>query len=94
MIILDYDLHELGEIETDLDVEIGSSDSTNDFELTNATMQDIHPGGFYIPGTEIGGLIDYTKDRAEQDYTTLRGYTWRGLLAQRVIPFFLLMILM
>lgn len=85
MIILDYDLHELGEIETDLDVEIGSSDSTNDFELTNATMQDIHPGGFYIPGTEIGGLIDYTKDRAEQDYTTLRGYTWRGLLAQRVI---------
>ena len=85
MIIIDSELHELGEIETDVDVEIGSADSTNDFELTNATMQDISPGGFYIPGTEIGGLIDYTKDRADQDYTVLRGYTWRGLLAMRTL---------
>lgn len=86
MIILDSNLNELGEVEVDIDIEIGRTESaTNDFEMTNATLQDINPGGFYIPGTEFGGIIEYTKDRAAQDYTTLKGYTWRGLLAKWII---------
>jgi len=86
LIILDSNLNELGEVEVDIDIEIGRTDSaTNDFEMTNATLQDLNPGGFYIPGTEFGGLIEYTKDRAAQDYTTLKGYTWRGLLSKWII---------
>lgn len=86
MIILDSNLNELGDVEVDIDIEIGRTDSaTNDFEMTNATLQDINPGGFYIPGTEFGGLIEYTKARAAQDYTTLKGFTWRGLLSKWII---------
>ena len=86
MIILDSNMNELAEVETDIDIEIGRTESaTNDFEMNNATLQDLDIGGFYIPGTEFGGLIEYSKDKASQDYSTLKGYTWRGLLAKWII---------
>lgn len=86
MIVLDANLHELGEIETDIDIEYGTSeDSTNDFEVTDAQMRNIEAGGFYIPGTEIGGLFDYIKINSDADFCVYRGFTWRGLLKNSII---------
>lgn len=83
MILLDEQLHELGEIESDLDVEVGTSEeSTNDFEFFSNRLFSEDTAGFYVPGTEIGGMIEYTKEKTDEDVTTLRGYTWRGLLSQ------------
>lgn len=86
MILLDANLHEVGDIECDIDVEIGTSeDSTNDFELVSNVLFSKDTAGFYVPGTEIGGLIEYTKDRTDEDVTTLKGYAWRGLLTKAII---------
>lgn len=83
MILLDEQLHELGEIESDLDVEVGTSEeSTNDFEFISNRLFSENTAGFYVPGTEIGGMIEYTKEKTDEDVATLRGYTWRGLLSQ------------
>ena len=86
MIVLDSYLHELGEIETDIDIEYGTSeDSTNDFEVTDAQMRNVAAGGFYIPGTEIGGLFDYVKINSDSDFRVYKGFTWRGLLKNSII---------
>lgn len=86
MIVLDANLHEIGEIETDIDIEYGTSeDSTNDFEVTDAQMRNVAVGGFYVPGTEIGGLFDYVKINSDADFRVYRGFTWRGLLKNSII---------
>lgn len=86
MIVLDANLHEIGEIETDIDIEYGTSeDSTNDFEVTDAQMENVAAGGFYIPGTEIGGLFDYVKINSDSDFRVYKGFTWRGLLKNSII---------
>lgn len=86
MIFLDENLHELGASDTDIDVEIGTSeDATNDFEFKCDGECPTGVAGFYIPDTEIGGMIEYSKSKTDQDYSTLKGYTWRGLLAMSVI---------
>ncbi len=86
MIVLDNTLHELGEIECDVDMEIGSTeDSTNDFELNSNVLFPEETAGFYIQNTEIGGIIEYSNERTDQDYATLKGYTWRGLLSKNII---------
>lgn len=87
MIIIDSNLHEIGETDIDIDCEIGTSeDATNDFQLMNATIQDATTaGGFYIPNTEIGGLFEYSKEKSEENAALLRGWTWRGILTQDVI---------
>ena len=86
MILLDDELNELGEVNIDIDFEIGTStDATNDFQLTNATIQSANAKALYIPGTEYGGIFEYTQEKTGQDYVKLKGYTWRGLLAYSVI---------
>ena len=86
MILLDGNMHELGELDIDIDAEFGSSeDATNDFEFVSSLSQKIYPEGFYIPGTEIGGLIDYAKTISDADGITYRGWTWRGLIAKNII---------
>lgn len=86
MILIDKDLKELSEIELDIDAEFGTSkDSTNDFEMTDALIQNIGAAGFYIPGTEIGGFFEYDKTKSSEDITTLKGFTWRGLLTQSIL---------
>lgn len=39
----------------------------------------------YAPGTEYGGLIEERKTSTKNDTVELLGYTWRGLLSQKVI---------
>lgn len=86
MILLNNLLHELGEIEADVDLEIGSTeDSTNDFELNSNVLFSDQTAGFYIQDTEIGGMIEYSNERTDQDFATLKGYTWRGLMAKNII---------
>lgn len=86
MILINSTLHELGEIDCDVDLEVGSTDeSTNDFEMNSNVLFSRDTAGFYVPGTEIGGLIEYDKEKTDQDYATLRGYSWRGLLSKNII---------
>lgn len=86
MILIDSSLHELGEIACDVDAEIGSTEAaTNDFEFYSNSLFSEQAGGFYIPGTEIGGLIEYSKEYTDEDSSLLKGYTWRGLMALNVI---------
>ena len=39
----------------------------------------------YIPDTEFGGIIGETITSTTLDYVELKGYTWRGRLAKKVI---------
>lgn len=83
MILLNSTLHELGEVECDLDVEVGTTESSsNDFEILSNRLFSADTAGFYIPGTEIGGMIEYSLERTDEDVATLKGYTWRGLMSQ------------
>ena len=68
MIIIDSNFHEIGEADIDIDCEYGTSeDATNDFQLMNATIQDAKTaGGFYIAGTEIGGLLSIQRKKAKK----------------------------
>lgn len=86
MILLTSDLHEIGEIELDVDAEVGTSEAaTNDFEMTTATIQSLNPAGFYIPNTEIGGLFEKSNEKSSENFKTVKGYTWRGLMKLSII---------
>lgn len=83
LILLTDDLHEIGPIRSDIDIEIGrSSDDTNDFEIS---MPITTAGALYIPGTELGGLIEKTEIKTGSQTATYSGWTWRGLLTQDII---------
>lgn len=86
VILLNGELHELSTYDIDVDCEVGLTDSaTNDFELSNATIQGANAKGFYVPNTEIGGLFEYSKSTTESDVQVFKGWTWRGLLTQALI---------
>lgn len=85
MILLDANLHEIGNVDVDLDIEIGLSDSPNDFEFNTATIQSLDPKAWYIEGTEYGGIVEYQESSTEYNYKILKGFTWRGLLSKSII---------
>ncbi len=86
LILLNSDMTEIGSVDIDIDAEYGTSeDSTNDIEISTQEIQEYHPGGIYIPGTEIGGLFEYSKSKTDTDIQTLKAWTWRGLLSQSLI---------
>lgn len=69
------------------DVDIGDK---NDFELlieTAAWDREKHSIGnrVFIPNTEYGGLIEEIEVNTKNETIMLRGYTWRGLLSQKVV---------
>lgn len=71
----------------DLDIEIGGN---NDFELKFPlsdynSLEYTFGDKIYIIGTEYGGIIADCETSTREDSITLHGYTWRGLLARRVI---------
>lgn len=70
-----------------LDIEIGGS---NDFELIvsyNNWSEEMYGMGnrLFVPGTEYGGLIEDRKTSTKKNTISLLGYTWRGLLSQKII---------
>ena len=73
-------------LDYDFDLDIGN---TNDFQvnLSYGTWDERIEIGkkLYIPGTEYGGIIKYIQSDTTTGIITLKGYTWRGYLAKRVI---------
>lgn len=73
-------------LDYDLDIDVGE---TNDFQinLNYGTWDDRIAIGkkIYIPGTEYGGIIKYIQSATNTGEITLKGFTWRGYLAHRII---------
>lgn len=82
LILFDADFHEIGPAILEIDVEVGDSSASNDFELSTV-LSDF--SGFYIPGTEVGGIVEYRASVSNKAVNTLKGWTWRGLLSQWII---------
>lgn len=81
MILFDENFREIGPTKINLDMEIGEN-ATNDF----STDQKTNIGhGFYVPGTEIGGLFEEKDSVSWISDETARGFSWRGLLTQSII---------
>ena len=83
IILINSSLHDMGVINVDIDIEVGTSEATNDFEITCPPISDAY--GFYIPGTEYGGIIERIKAKSDSIEETMSGWTWRGLLTQDII---------
>lgn len=70
-----------------IDLELGE---TNDFEVefsADAWKEETYNWGYriFIPNTEYGGLLEERKTSTGQGTVTWLGYTWRGLLNQKII---------
>jgi hypothetical protein len=86
IILFDSNYREIGQVDIDVDIEVGTaSDSSNDFVMSTATIQSLNPYGWYIDGTELGGIFEYSQGSTEHDYSTLMGWSWRGLMALSII---------
>ena len=83
LIMINSSLHETGVICADVDIEIGTSEALNNFEFSG--IKEFPAAGFYIEGTEYGGMIEWDKSSSSSDKMTLKGWTWRGLLTQDII---------
>lgn len=70
----------------DIDIDIGS---TNDFVISTSYgtwTGDLAIGKrVYFPGTEYGGIIKQIKSATNTGNIQVKGYTWRGYLANRII---------
>lgn len=70
-----------------IDLDLGD---TNDFELQiDASVWSPERYNWrnriYIPGTEYGGLLEEQQTSTKDNRITWRGYTWRGMLGQKLI---------
>lgn len=80
---------EQGNLPDTAEVDLDTGD-TNDFEVTVAASE-WNPGtlGYgcrlYIPNTEYGGIIQDIESVTATGNVILRGDTWRGMLAYRII---------
>lgn len=70
----------------DFDMDIGSS---NDFQISldyASWTGDLQKGKrIYIPGTEYGGIIKGIETATNTGKILVKGFTWRGYLAKRII---------
>lgn len=80
---------ELGymDVNADIDLDLGN---TNDFELRidqDSWTQDWYWYGnrIFVPGTEYGGIMNDLEVITRTQEIVLRGPTWRGLLAQKIV---------
>lgn len=72
-------------LDASLDAELNSGE--RDFELTvDAKETDIQDGfRVFIKDTEIGGIVGKLVSSTASDSLVWTGYTWRGLLAKKII---------
>ena len=86
LILATSDGRELCTVWDDIDFDIGGE---NNFELAldyPSWNADFKQGALlYVPGTEYGGIIKDVEGMTETDQIFVRGYTWRGYLAHRII---------
>ena len=85
MIMLTSSLHELGPADFDGDFEVGASDVASN-SLSFAGDFPSGCAGLYLPGTEFGGLFEFTKEASDDEQLIAhKAWTWRGLLSQWII---------
>lgn len=82
LILFNENLQEIAPVYMDADFEVGDADTYNNFEIKTAGLDAY---GLYVPGTEFGGVFEYTKLTSNVITKTLRGWCWRGLLTQAII---------
>lgn len=82
LVIFNKDFEDIGVLVSDVDFEVGTSEALNNFELHSPSF-DAH--GFYIEGTEYGGVVEYEHGGTEKTEQTYKGWTWRGLLMQDIV---------
>ena len=86
LILATSDGRELCTVWDDIDFDIGGE---NNFELAldyPSWNADFKQGALlYVPGTEYGGIIKDVEGMTETNQIFVRGYTWRGYLAHRII---------
>ncbi len=82
LILFDKDFCEIGPAKLEVDFEVGDSSTSNDFEITTALTNFY---GFYIPDTEVGGIVESQTSISNSTTKTLKGWSWRGLLSQWII---------
>lgn len=82
LILFDSNFHGIGIIDTDVDFEVGGSEALNNFEMYTTP---IDAYGFYIEGTEYGGVFEYEHGLSDSISETIKGWTWRGLMTQGII---------
>lgn len=80
---------EQGELTDSADVDLDVGD-TNDFEINIPVSEyDTECTGYdckiFIPGTEYGGIVGDVESNTSTEKVTLRGRTWRGMLAYKVV---------
>lgn len=80
---------ELGYMDVNVDIDLDLGD-TNDFELRidqDSWTQDWYWYGnrIFVPGTEYGGIMNDLEVITRTQEIVLRGPTWRGLLAQKIV---------
>lgn len=88
-IVADTEGREIGFIKEDCTIDMDMGD-TNDFELQlSSDIWDEKKYSWryrlFIPGTEYGGLIEERNTSTAENVITWCGYTWRGLLDQKII---------
>ena len=88
-IVADTQGRELGYLKKNISIDMDLGD-TNDFELevnTDAWDEALYSWGhrIFIPGTEYGGLLEERKTSASDGTGRWIGYTWRGLLNQKIV---------
>lgn len=72
---------------TKIDIDVGERD---DFEFEIKASQWSkekfgHENRIFIPDTEYGGIIDELNPRDSKDKVVIRGITWRGMLAKKIV---------
>ena len=82
LILFDDSMHEIGVLAADADFEVGTSEALNNFEIQTLPLS---ARGFYIEGTEYGGIFEYLHESSVSTYQTRKGWTWRGLLTQSIV---------
>lgn len=85
-ILLDENLHELGPATLNVDFEVGTSEaSTNDFKLETNLISKLEFYAIYLPGTELGGILNTDKSTNIIDLHVLNGLSWRGQLTRHIV---------
>ena len=88
IILIDSTLHEIGILISDIDIEIGVSGTLNNFQMSGIPrgfLESIGAAGFYIEGTDLGGMFEFQEGATNSETVSSKGWTWRGLLTQDII---------
>lgn len=86
LILASADGREEKTIFDDIDLEIGEENTfeiTLDYPAWDGSLK--HGKRIYVPGTEYGGIIKDIEGATNTDQIFVRGFTWRGYLAHRII---------